>query len=184
MEYDIYPFHNPLVFSTWVLLGALYFSFKITTVGTLMERTRLRLRLMNTSSKRVDYNSNWVCGKARFWPSFYRIFWHSFLKINPPLKNHSMVDVARDLWRTFCPTVLFRQGNHVQGAFENPQAQKLHNLSGQPLLSSHNFEWHQREFCMRSVCRNGMWKHTFLKLNYLHSEVIGFLPWVLLSGEV
>lgn len=55
-----------------------------------------------------------------------------------------MVDVARDLWRTFCPTVLFRQGNpaqdHVQGAFENPQAQKLHNLSGQPLLSSHNFE--------------------------------------------
>jgi len=88
MEYDIYPFHNPLVFSTWVLLEALYFSFfKITTVGTLMERTRLRLRLMNTSSKRVDYNSNWVCGKARFWPSFYRIFLALFFENKSTLKE-------------------------------------------------------------------------------------------------
>lgn len=85
MEYDIYPFHNPLVFSTWVLLGALYFSFKITTVGTLMERTRLCL--MNTSSKRVDYNSNWVCGKARFWPSFYRIFLALFFENKSTLKE-------------------------------------------------------------------------------------------------
>lgn len=73
-----------------------------------------------------------------------------------------MVDAARDLWRTFCLTLLLRQGylqhnaqDHVQRAFENLQAQGLHNLSGQPFLSSHNSE-HQKEFCMHSVCRNGM----------------------------
>ena len=51
-----------------------------------------------------------------------------------------MVEVGRDLWRSFGPTPLLKQG-HVEGvaqdcvqmAFEYLQGWRLHNLSGQPV---------------------------------------------------
>jgi len=55
-------------------------------------------------------------------------------------QNHSMVDIGRDLWRSFGPTALLKQGHleqvaqdHVQMAFEYLQAGRIHNLPGQPL---------------------------------------------------
>lgn len=86
-------------------------------------------------------------GRQDLVPLFTGLFFCTFLKNktkqNTPLQNCNMVEVANVLWRSSCPTFLLMQGHleqaagvHVQRAFENLWAQRLHNPSGQHLLSS------------------------------------------------
>ena len=55
-------------------------------------------------------------------------------------QNHRMVEVGGDLWRSFGPTPLLKQGhqeplaqNHVQMTFAYVQGWRLHNLPEQPV---------------------------------------------------
>ena len=66
-------------------------------------------------------------------------FWNPAWQ-TPLLQNQKMVEVGRDLWRSFCPTPLFKQGllglvaqEHTVRAFDYLQGWRLHNIPRQPV---------------------------------------------------
>lgn len=103
---------------------------------------------MDTSRREMITMAIVYAGRQNSVPLFTGLFLYSFLKNetkqNTPLQNCNMVEVANVLWRSSCPTLLLMQGHLPRAgcwdpcperAFENLQAQRLHNPSGQHLLS-------------------------------------------------
>lgn len=72
---------------------------------------------------------------------FYLFFCHALVVLSE--RSHRMVEIARHIWRSSCPTALLKQGHlesvakhHVQMSFEFLQGGRQYNLSGQPVCAS------------------------------------------------